>query len=123
MDKERLARGLGWFSIGLGLVEIVAPERLAGFFGLAERERLLRAYGLPEIGAGLGILAQRRPAVGVWSRVAGDALDLATLGTGLDAANPKRRRAIAGVGAVAGITLLDLTCAARLSSRPSTERD
>jgi len=114
MKWEWIARGLGWFSVGLGLAEIVAPRRLAGFVGLTGRERLLRAYGLREIGAGAAILARRRPAAGVWARVAGDALDLATLGAATAPTNPKRGRALGAVGAVAGITALDAVTALRL---------
>jgi hypothetical protein len=29
-----LANGLGWFSLGLGLLEAIAPKRLAAPFGL-----------------------------------------------------------------------------------------
>ena len=40
-----LAQGLGWFSIGLGVAELVAPEQLARFLGMEEHTKLIRAYG------------------------------------------------------------------------------
>ena len=55
LDKERRARGLGWFSIGLGLVEIVAPRRLARFLGVRNHGVLFRIMGLREIASGVGI--------------------------------------------------------------------
>ena len=33
-NAERLALGLGWFSIGLGLVEVAAPRSLARAIGI-----------------------------------------------------------------------------------------
>src|SRR5436305_11233554 len=80
--EERIANGLGWFSIGLGLAEVLAPRELAQFIGIrdsAKTRTVLRTYGVREIGAGLGILSQRRPAGWLWSRVAGDILDLSSL--------------------------------------------
>ena len=38
-----LAQGLGWFSIGLGVAELVAPEQLARFLGMEEHTQLIRA--------------------------------------------------------------------------------
>ena len=54
-----LAQGLGWFSIGLGLVELAAPGRLARSLGMEERTELIRAYGTREIMTGIGILSQQ----------------------------------------------------------------
>jgi hypothetical protein len=108
---DAMTRGLGWFSIGLGLLELAAPRRLGGALGLERRSGLLQFYGAREILAGLGILAARRPAAWLWARVAGDALDLATLAPGLREGNRQRGFAAAAAAAVAGITLLDIYCA------------
>ena len=53
---------------------------------------LRRAYGVREIAAGMGILGSRNGdrAPWVWSRVAGDALDLASLSGGLSDRNPTK---------------------------------
>src|SRR5437868_3741812 len=82
LDKEQLARGLGWFSIGLGLAEVLTPRGIAKVAGLkGEHTGLIRLFGLREIASGIGIFAQgRRPAAALWARVAGDALDIACLG-------------------------------------------
>src|SRR4051794_16747087 len=102
----KLAAGLGWFSIPLGLSVVTAPGQLARWLGMEGKERLLRAYGLREIGAGAGILATQDPIKRgnwVWGRVAGDALDLATLGAGLSPDNPRRGNVIGALAAVAGV--------------------
>ena len=110
-----MAQGLGWFSIGLGLAELVAPGLLARFLGMEERTELIRAYGAREIMTGIGILSQEDPTPWIWGRVAGDAVDLATLAPGLRAGNPSQRNVIVAVAAVAGVTMLDAVCAQRLS--------
>jgi hypothetical protein len=115
-DGEMLANGLGWFSIGLGLYELLAPRHLARFLG-SDQTSLIQAYGLREIGTGIGILTNRRPTEWVMGRVAGDGLDLATLATGLDGDNPKRGNVAFAMAAVAGVTALDVLCARQLSRR------
>src|SRR5215212_8278401 len=79
--QERLAKGLGWFSIGLGLAEVFAPRALARFIGLRPPPWLLPALGLREITSGVGLLTQRQATGWLWSRVAGDIMDLGLLAT------------------------------------------
>lgn len=112
---EGLANFLGWFSIGLGLAEVVAPERLGAALGMEDWTELIRAYGFREIASGMGILSQGHPTTWVWSRVAGDALDLVTLATRTGPDNPKRRNVMIALAAVAGVTALDVVCGAQLA--------
>ena len=114
-DGEGLANYLGWFSIGLGLAEVLVPERIAGALGMEDWEDLIRAYGIREIASGMGILAQGHPTPWVWARVVGDALDLATLGARLTPGNPKRGNVAAAIAAVAGVTVLDVICGRQLA--------
>lgn len=120
MDQQKMARALGWFSIGLGLGEVTAARRLGRFLGIEQRAGLLRAYGVREVATGIGILTHRRPAPGLWARVGGDVLDLATLGSALLDANPKRGNVGVAAGAVAAITALDVAAARRLGSQPKS---
>ena len=123
---ERLARALAWLGIGLGLAELLLPRALARGTGLRGRETLLRVHGVRELATGLAILNARDPTPWVWGRVAGDALDLAALGRGLDADNPHRAGSAAAFAAVAGVTALDLACASALSAttrRPARRYD
>lgn len=113
-----LANFLGWFSIALGLAEIFAPRRVGRMTGVEGHRDLLQAYGLREFLSGLGILASRRKAPWLWARVAGDALDLATLAPGLYSFRKNRQLASGlAVAAVAGIGLLDLYCAIQAQDR------
>jgi hypothetical protein len=109
----RLAGGLGWFSIGLGVLEIAAAKPLARAMGMRGQEGLLRAYGMREIATGIGVLTARDRRPWIIGRLAGDALDVATL-----VANGRRNRHPAGLAmglaAVLGVTALDLVCAEAL---------
>ncbi len=116
VGPRRTAVGLGLFSLALGVAEIVAPEKMAKSLGLEGKENLLRAYGLREIAAGVGILMSRDPTPSLWARVGGDALDLATLGAGANEENPKGDVLVAAIGAVAAVTVADVLCAAALQS-------
>jgi uncharacterized membrane protein len=121
LNEEGLARGLGWFSIGLGIAELAAPRDLARSIGVSDHRLLLRAVGLREIVTGLGILTRRRPAGWLWARVAGDMMDLALLGTVLNSADGRRGRVTAATAAVAGVTMLDVWCSRQISRSPDAE--
>jgi len=122
----KLAQGLGWFSIGLGVVEVLAARRVARAVGLQGREPIVRAFGLREIANGVGILASRQArsrSAGVWSRVAGDALDLSALGMAAAAGrHASRGRPVAAMAAIASITMLDLACARALQQEANAAR-
>ncbi len=113
MRDRQVARALGVTGMGIGLAELAAPGWIGKQLGVGERDTLLRAMGAREILAGVGILAERKPTMGLWARVAGDAIDLALLGA---AASRSRRRknVIAAIGMVAAISGLDLVYALRL---------
>jgi uncharacterized membrane protein len=118
---QRRARGLGWFSIGLGLAQLVAPRRLARLIGLPGGPLpvwTMRAIGLRELAAGVGILARPRPTGWLWARVAGDAIDLALLGRAMGARKAARARIPIALTSVVGVTALDL-----LTSRELTRAD
>ena len=113
---DNLARGLGWFSIALGLAEVAAPRKLTKALGMEGHEQLVFAYGVREIMTGIGILASRDPTPWIWGRVGGDALDIATLLPGLSQNNPKRQNVALALMSVLGATAADIYCAQKLSS-------
>lgn len=116
-QENPFARGLGWFSIGLGLAEAVAPRWLARTIGIQDHRAVLRVFGLREITAGLGILTQRRPVGWMWARVGGDAMDLSVLALALASNRSRRSRVAIATVAVAGVTVLDVLCSRRLSEQ------
>ena len=116
-SAKRLAKGLGWFSIGLGLAELFAPRAIASISGVSNKHTgLIRLYGLREIAAGVTIFAQEKPTEGVWSRVVGDALDLTSLGVAATNPEAKLGRVAFATANVLAVTALDVICAMQLSS-------
>jgi uncharacterized membrane protein len=115
---EPLALGMGWFSLALGAAELAAPRTIARLIGVPADDRtitILRAYGVRELGAGAAILAQPERATWLWTRVAGDLLDLGTLAAAMRSPETDRGRAALAVAAVLGATALDVVSAQRLS--------
>ena len=115
MNGHRSARALGWFSLGLGLAEVAAPRALARLLGARPRPTLTRtAYGLRELAVGAGLLATDRPRPWVWARVAGDALDLATLAAIARRPDARGGAVALAIGSVAAVTALDVRTALAL---------
>jgi hypothetical protein len=111
---DRVAKALGWFSIALGIAELVAPRRIANSIGMRRAAPLLRAYGVREIASGIGALSVN-PKPAMWSRVGGDAIDLATLAVGLRRARWARRRNLTiAIGVVAAVAVVDLLVTEKL---------
>jgi hypothetical protein len=119
------ARVLGWFSIGLGLAELAMPRAMSRAAGLSSSPRLMRAYGLREIGVGIGLLNARDPAPWLWGRVAGDALDIATVGSGFVSPRTDPMRTMVSLAFLAGITALDAATAKGAAQKaiPHSGRD
>ena len=120
-SAQDLAQGLGWFSIGLGVAELVAPQHLARLLGMEGRDDLIRTYGVRELVTGVGILSQDDPTPWMWARVGGDALDLGTLAMGLGRDNPQRANVGLAMAVVAGVTALDVYCARALAGEREAE--
>lgn len=108
---DRLARGLGWFSLGLGAVELLAPHTLGRALGMEGEGKatMLRAFGAREIAAGILSLSVDAKA-GIASRVAGDTLDIAALLSARRQDNPKQRNVDLALAAVITVTVVDILC-------------
>ena len=120
-DKDPVTSFLGWFSIGLGIAEVLAPEAVARLIGIDEQRHrtLLRAYGVRELAAGLGILTRPKPTYWMWNRVIGDTIDMASLGRAMNAGDSDESRLRMAMLAVAGVTVLDIASSMRLTSEKS----
>ncbi len=112
---EYLSTTLGWFSIALGASEIAAPQMMRRLTGLPQSSvPILRALGAREIAHGISILMRPDSSVPVWSRVAGDAIDIGVLFSALESDEADHARVSAAIAAVAGVAALDVFCATRL---------
>ena len=117
---ERLSAGLGWFSIGLGVAELLAPGPLARLIGVPHGDRarnVIRMYGAREVTQGMAILAQPRSAGWIWGRVGGDFLDIGSVAASMLSRDASRARGLAAIGALLGVTALDYYCADALSHK------
>jgi uncharacterized membrane protein len=116
--ERRLSKFFGWFSLGLGVPQIVMPGNFARLIGARDDDRTrtcVRAVGVREIATGIGILGSRRRAGWMWARVAGDAMDLELLGAALGSRKARADRIAAATGAVAVVTVGDVLTSAALS--------
>jgi uncharacterized membrane protein len=117
-DKDALARELGWFSIALGTAQIAAPGAMCRVVGAepdGSAPSVMRLMGVREVAVGTAILARPRPTAWLWSRVAGDVLDLALLG--VVAARHRRARTGLAIAQVAAVTVADVAEARFMSER------
>lgn len=108
-----VATGLGWFSLVLGAAQLAVPDAVNRLIGVQPTEAnrdLMRAIGVREVIAGVGILGSDDPSGFLWARVAGDAMDLGLLATALNAGSEPARTGVATL-AVAGVTALDVMAA------------
>lgn len=115
----RLARAMGWTSLGLAGPQMVAPaaaNRMIGVRPTPTSDRVMRAVGMQEAlfaGAILG-----RPAGSaswLWGRVAGDVMHLAMLAQAATDERNDQRRLAGAFSVVTGALMLDTVAAVRMS--------
>lgn len=116
MDAERVAKLLGWFSIGLGVAEVVSNHTIARNLGIGEdKHEVVKSFGIREIANGVGLLTTHHPTRWMWTRVVGDMTDIAALTPSLQVENPRRRWATYALAGVLAITVVDILCARQLA--------
>lgn len=119
-----LVKALSGASFGLGVSELVAPGKVAAIAGVDDTRRsrrVIRALGVRECGHGAALLGG--PAKLVWTRVAGDVLDMALLLAGVAARGPGRRRqGVISTALLSGIAGLDLYTALRTTGNGAGRR-
>lgn len=110
-----LARGLGVASAALGVPMIASPDtvaRLAGVDDIKVAPHLIQAVGVRELLHATTLLVG--PPKTVWTRVAGDAVDLVLLARALGSRTGEREtRVSVAAAAVAGIAVVDTVAAIR----------
>lgn len=118
---DRLARGLGWFSVSLGAAQVLTPDRMEHAVGVRDipsnRAVMVRAAGARELAVGAAILLRRRPRPWLLARVAGDVLDLTLLTRALRRPGNAHGRTRLALLSVAGVTAADIAASVLLGSR------
>jgi ribosomal protein L30/L7E len=117
---RRASKFLGAFSLGTGIAQIAAPERINHLIGVKDTPKtrtVQRLIGVQELSAGQGIFSFSPPTPVLWSRVAGDLLHLGLLGKALDNKRNDRTKLRNTIAAVVGIGVLDALVASRYQSR------
>lgn len=112
----RLLRSLGVASVGLGVPQIVRPGQVTRAIGVGSgstQRALATAVGARELVSAAGLLTPRLRRHWIWTRVAGDAMDLALLGRAVARGGPSRGRTVAAGAAVAALTAVDVYAGVR----------
>ncbi len=121
---EGLATFLGLFSVGLGLMQLTAPDtvtRMVGARPTDRSRRTMRGLGARELTNGMAILSRPRSPEWMWSRVVGDTMDLTLLSRVYSSNDSHRGRTIAATAAVLGVAALDYVCAQQLQMSSRTD--
>jgi uncharacterized membrane protein len=109
-----LALGLACVGLGLGAAQIVAPRAVSRLVGVRPKGRVrntLLGIGLREVACGLGIVGTSYSSTWLWARALGRAMDVGLLTRLLATRRSDKKRVLASLGAVAGVTLLDVKTA------------
>jgi hypothetical protein len=105
--SQAVARGLAFFSIALGVTEVLFPRTIARLADARVAAGVIRLCGVREIANGVGMLLAWKRAPWLWGRVAGDLVDIAAT------------RRPAALAALAGVTALDVAAAAAVGREES----
>lgn len=114
----RLADGLGWASVALGVPMLAAPTRFLRWIGVesdGEAVAVTALVGVRELSATFTINGMRHRRVGAWARVGGDTMDLLLLGRSFLTRRQSTPRLLGAMGFVAGIYAADIYAAIQLS--------
>jgi hypothetical protein len=112
-DNPALARTLVAVSFGLGVAELFAPALVAAAAGVSPTPgatSAIRWLGVREVCHGLAILSSPRL---VWTRVAGDVVDVALLAAGHKRVPTSRRRGLIAAVVLTAVGGLDIAAARR----------
>jgi len=123
---EKRGRALGWMSLGLGVAHVAAPNvvrRVSGVDDSPTSRAMVPLVGSRELVQAAGLLTSRRTGPWVWTRVAGDAMDLTSLAVALAHRDGRRRRRLVGVTtAIIGITAIDVLTAVQATRTESARQ-
>lgn len=115
VDERKVARGIGWVSVGAGLALVVAPAQTVRKFGMGERPNLGRFLGVRDLVIGAGLLS-RSENLAPWlrARAVSDAADAALLVGGAASGAFPRARAMFGFVVASAFSVFGFILARRL---------
>lgn len=111
------ATALGLFSYGLGLTQLLRPgsvNRLVGVPDIGINHTLQQGIGIREVISGTGILFGDNTRGWMWSRVAGDIMDITILAGTLGTPVGIRTRLVPAIIAVGALAVLDANVALKV---------
>lgn len=111
----RLTTALAWFSIGLGLVQLLVPGTVAKVSGLPAGPAIMRVLGARDMALAVGLINSRNAAIWQWAKVAGDAMDLVALGIAARTSPARKRRLAKTALLLAGMAALDVIAGNRVT--------
>jgi len=106
---------MGWFSLGLGTLQLLGPDAINRLCGLpvgGVRRTTQRTIGVRELLAAGGLLTQSNRSAWMKARVAGDIADIALLTKSLRSSTHRTRTGL-GIAALVGVTAVDVIGARR----------
>lgn len=115
---------LGGASVALGAPMLLSGRRLLREIGVRADAKALAVtagVGIREFVAAATILGMRHRRVGVWSRVAGDTMDLALLGAAWRSRRERTPRLMGATAFIAAVLATDLAVALALSRAEGTD--
>ena len=111
MDKQKLARGIGWLSLAIGLSLVVSPTPGTRAFGMGERPTLGRIMGLRDLVVGAGLLRGEDTRTWLITRGINDAADAAIILGGAASGAFPRDRAPVGAAVATSLSVASLLLA------------
>ncbi len=114
MDEQKLARGIGWLSLAIGLSLVISPTPGTRAFGMGDRPTLGRLMGARDLVVGTGLLRGKETKTWLMARGINDALDAALILVGMVSGAFPRDRAPVGFALATSFSVASLLLARRV---------
>jgi uncharacterized membrane protein len=123
LNFDTIAHGLVLASAGLGLFELLLPERVQKMTGACGKHTgLIRMVGVRELTTAMLAFLDVRPIFGMWSRVAGDVMDLGLLATIFNQRQSNKENTASAAAFIMGVTAFDVLTVVQLHQRQAEEK-
>src|SRR5690349_13122050 len=103
---RKIAAGLGWFSVGMGVAEIVAPGAVSKLIGVKRKSSDTRWRGVRKLAAGIGLMQAPQSGMGLLTRAGANVLELSRMRSRSRRRGSNSGRAAIGLAALAGVAAI-----------------